>query len=447
MLEPLTNIVVESWGLFGRMAPYLLFGFLAAGIMSVCISPEWVRRHLGGQGFGSILKASLFGVPLPLCSCSVIPVAISMRRHGASRAATTSFLLSTPQTGVDSIFVTYALLGPIFALFRPVAALITGLLGGALVHWFDAADAAKAAAPDECAEACCSDRGKRGVVGRVVRYSFVTLPRDLAGALLIGIVIAGAMTALIQQGDLEVYLGAGVGSILLLMLAGVPVYVCATASVPIAAGFMHMGATPGAALAFLIAGPATNAATFTIIWKALGAKTAGIYLFTIAVSAVACGLLLNALTNAVTLLPISDGSHVHGSPTDHWSIHVWAAGLLALLGYALYCKHRHRFTKSIPAPSDDQADAPPSGITQATLSVSGMTCEGCAGKVQSVLASCPGVDSATIDLDGGTAAVLGADLVSDHLAAAVTAAGYPATAMTDSTHVDAAVTEHCCDQA
>jgi uncharacterized membrane protein YraQ (UPF0718 family)/copper chaperone CopZ len=447
MLESLTKTIIESWLLFGRMAPYLLFGFLAAGIMSVCISPEWVRRHLGRHGFGAVLKASLFGIPLPLCSCSVIPVAISMRRHGASRAATTSFLLSTPQTGVDSVFVTYAMLGPIFALFRPVAALITGLLGGSLVHWFEARDAAEAAAPEQCAEACCAERGKRGVVGRVVRYSLLTLPLDLAGALLIGIVIAGAMTALIPKGDYQAYLGAGVGSILLLMLAGVPVYVCATASVPIAAGFMHLGATPGAALAFLIAGPATNAATFTTVWKALGVKTAAIYLFTIAVSAVACGLLLNAVTDAVATLPMSDGSDAHGSPTDHWSIHLWAAGLLALLGYALYRKHRHRFTRSIPAPSDDQADAPPSGITQARLSVSGMTCEGCVSKVQSVLAGCPGVDSATIDLDAETAVVLGADLLPDNLAAAVTAAGYPATAMADSAHGGAAADEHCCDHA
>ena len=116
------SIVQESWLVLGQMAPYLLFGFLAAGVLSVCISPESVERHLGGRGFGPVLKAALLGVPLPLCSCGVIPVAASLRRHGASRAATTSFLLSTPQTGVDSIAVTYALLGPVFAVFRPVAA-------------------------------------------------------------------------------------------------------------------------------------------------------------------------------------------------------------------------------------------------------------------------------------------------------------------------------------
>ena len=136
MIEKLAEIAVESWTVLGEMSPYLLFGFLMAGILSVCISPEFIERHLGGRGFGPVLKAALFGVPLPLCSCGVIPVAASFRRHGASRAATTSFLLSTPQTGVDSIAVTYALLGAAFAVYRPIVALATGLLGGLLVMLF-----------------------------------------------------------------------------------------------------------------------------------------------------------------------------------------------------------------------------------------------------------------------------------------------------------------------
>ena len=129
-------MALESWGVLGEMAPYLLFGFLMAGILSICISPEFIERHLGGRGFGPVVKAALFGVPLPLCSCGVIPVAASFRRHGASRAAATSFLLSTPQTGVDSIAITYALLGTAFAVYRPIIALATGLLGGLLVMLF-----------------------------------------------------------------------------------------------------------------------------------------------------------------------------------------------------------------------------------------------------------------------------------------------------------------------
>ena len=422
MLERLTNLIWECWRVLGQMGPYLLFGFLAAGVLSVCISPEWVRRHLGGGGIGSVLKAALFGIPLPLCSCSVIPVSVSMRRHGASRAATTSFLLSTPQTGVDSIFVTYALLGPVFALFRPVAALITGLLGGSLVQWFDAPAADDATAPDECAEACCADRGQRGVVRRVLHYAFVTLPRDLAVPLLVGIVIAGAMSALVPEGDLKMYLGAGVGSILLLMLAGVPVYVCATASVPIAAGFMHMGASPGAALAFLIAGPATNAATFTTIWKVLGRRTAGLYLITIAVSAVACGLLLNWLMPDVAAAVPQVERHAHGG----WFDHAGAVALLAVTAFSFWMTRAHA-SHDAPEPA---ADAPP-GVTHADLSVVGMTCNHCVEKVRRALAVCRGVRSTEVSLEAGRVAVAGDDLAPDQLVAAVTAAGYATTLRQD----------------
>src|SRR5208283_5713248 len=140
MPDLFSNFVWQCWLVLLEMAPYLLFGFALAGLMSIWISPEWTERHLGGTGLGPVIKATLLGIPLPLCSCSVIPVAASMRRHGASRAAATAFLLSTPQTGVDSIAVTYALLGPIFAVFRPIAALISGVLGGALVLAFGQAN-------------------------------------------------------------------------------------------------------------------------------------------------------------------------------------------------------------------------------------------------------------------------------------------------------------------
>ena len=135
-MEILTKVIYEFWGTFSDMAPYLLFGFFIAGLLSVFVSPEKVERHLGGNGIWPVLKASVFGVPLPLCSCGVIPVATSLRRHGASRGATTAFLLSTPQTGVDSIMVTFSLLGPVFAIFRPLAAFVTGTVGGVLVNIF-----------------------------------------------------------------------------------------------------------------------------------------------------------------------------------------------------------------------------------------------------------------------------------------------------------------------
>ena len=295
----LVNFVWQCWLVVLEMAPYLLFGFALAGLMSIWISPEWTERHLGGRGLGPVVKATLLGIPLPLCSCSVIPVVASMRRHGASRAAATSFLLSTPQTGVDSIAVTYALLGPIFAVFRPVAAVVTGLMGGLLVLLFGQANHGQADLPPECTDSCCSGGPRGPAWRRAARHGFVTLPRDLAWPLLIGLAIAGAMAVALPPDSLQTHLGGGLLSIVVLMAAGIPLYVCATASVPIAAGLIHLGASPGGALAFLIVGASTNPAAVTTIAKVLGRRTTAVYLLTVALSAFLCGALLDGLSYAL----------------------------------------------------------------------------------------------------------------------------------------------------
>jgi uncharacterized protein len=339
----LAKIVSESWAVLGDMAPYLLFGFGVAGVLSVVVSPEWVQRHLGAAGLRSVVKASLWGVPLPLCSCGVIPVAASMRRHGASRAATTAFLLSTPQTGVDSIAVTYALLGPVFAIFRPISALVCGLVGGVLVMLLGESRG-NGAAPAEvpkCVEECCTGDRSRHILVRAARYGLVTLPRDLGVALLVGVLLAGAMAALAPPNGLQVYLGGGIASILLMMLVGIPLYVCATASVPIAAGLMYLGASPGAALAFLIAGPASNAAAFTTIWKVLGRRTALLYLLTVALSAVACGLLLNMLVPLVQSWLPRLATGVQAPEEGGWWSSAWAIVLLAVLAMSYIVPRQH----------------------------------------------------------------------------------------------------------
>ena len=337
LMETITEILRESWAVLGLMAPWLLFGFLAAGFLSVFLSPEWVERHLGGRGFKPVLLASLFGVPLPLCSCGVIPVATSLHRHGASRAATTSFLLATPQTGVDSIAVTYALLGPLFALFRPLAALATGLLGGGLVRLFDekrVEDGEGHPASPACTDSCCAKSKGENRLFRALRYGFVTLPVDIGIALLVGVGIAGTMSALVPPDYLGGLIGGGIVSIFLMIAAGVPVYVCATASVPIAAGFLHMGASPGAALAFLISGPATNAAALSAMWKVLGRKTTFLYLLTVAASAIAFGLLLDLLAPFAGEMLLIAGGHDHRGEGITWFHHLSAVALLGLLAYA-----------------------------------------------------------------------------------------------------------------
>jgi len=375
------EILWQSWLVLGQMAPYLLLGFLVAGLLSVGISPAWVERRLGRRGVGPVITASLVGVPLPLCSCGVIPVSASIRRHGASRGATSAFLLSTPQTGVDSIAVTYALLGLPFAVFRPLVALVTGIAGGFLVELFDRRGEPEKAEPEDggarsgpCADGChdagiapgpdacpgCSndaptheppttctqagcEGGRRGhVIARALRYGFVTLPRDIGPALLVGIVVAGAIGALVPEAQLRAYVGGGVLSILLAMAAGVPIYVCATASVPIAAGLIHLGASPGAALAFLIAGPATNAATLTTAWRVLGRRATVVYLATVAVSAVVSGLFLDWLIPAVGAAAPQLGGAQHAEPGGHWLSSGSAVVMLAVLIISYAAKGRKR---------------------------------------------------------------------------------------------------------
>ena len=424
MYQVAVEFSLESWLVLGQMAPYLLFGFLVAGLLSVFISPAWVERHLGKPGLRSVITASLVGVPLPLCSCGVIPVSASIRRHGASRAATTSFLLSTPQTGVDSIAVTYAMLGPVFAVLRPLAALATGILGGVLVQLFGSGDETGPAQQAEsvgCADACCQGDQARGPMARALAYGFITLPRDIGGALVIGILIAGAMAALIPPGQLHAYVGGGIASILLLMVLGVPLYVCATASVPIAAGLIHMGASPGAALAFLIAGPATNAAALTTIWKVLGRRTAILYLVTVAASAIGWGLFLDWLIPTVqTALP-QLGQHVHDGGEAGWLPHVSAVALLVVLGFSYRAGASHAGGDS---QSDSAAAVGSSAHERLELAISGMKCSHCAETVKRGLLECPGVVEVGVDLEHGRCWLTGTNLDGRQLAEVVTGLGY-----------------------
>jgi len=299
VLEYVKQVLVDFWDTVAEMSPYLLFGFFVAGILSVLISQRFVETHLGGRGIWPLLKASLFGVPLPLCSCGVIPVSISLHKHGASKGSAVSFLLSTPQTGVDSIFVTLSLLGPLFAVFRPLAAFVTGIVGGGLVNAFDRGAEDKNRAPPERLDECCDGAKNSKRIIRGLKYGFITLPRDIGRAMLVGLVIAAVISALVPDGYFAEHLGTGIFAMVVMMFLGIPVYVCATASVPVAAALILKGLTPGAALVFLMTGPATNAASLVIIWKSLGSRTAITYLLTVAGCALLGGILLDYIAGGV----------------------------------------------------------------------------------------------------------------------------------------------------
>ena len=411
MPEWLYEIPVGFWDVLTDMAPYLLFGFFVAGVLSVAVSPRVVERHLGGRGLAPVLKAAVFGVPLPLCSCGVIPVSASLRRHGASRAATTSFLIATPQDGVDSVLVTFGLLGGVFAVFRPVAALLSGVVGGLLVSLFGGDKSADTPA-GKPVERDPPANG-RAWLGRALAYGFGDLPRDIARALLIGLAVAALISAAVPKDYFAPYLGGGIGAMLIMMLLGVPVYVCATASVPIAAALILKGVSPGAALVFLMTGPATNAATISTVWKVMGRRTAMIYLATVAGSALAAGLALDF---------IFSGAGTSPAPGMGWMLPpgvktAGAVALLAILAWALVSPMLARRRRAAETPEETSGRR---------LRIGGMTCTHCAASVRRALLGCVGVASARVDLDTGVAEVTGEGLDPAQLAAAVEAIGYQA---------------------
>ena len=416
------DVLLGCWMVTAEMAPYLLFGFLVAGILSVLVSPEWVERHLGGSGFVPVLKSVLLGVPLPLCSCGVIAVSASMRNHGASRGATTGFLLATPQTGVDSILATWGMMGPVFGIFRPLVALLTGLIGGLLVNVFDPDDKNRAqpaaTAPKAFDDATKATRMTQ--LGRALTYGFVTLPRDIARPLLLGIGIAALITTIIPQDFLGRYVGSGFPAMIAMIAVGIPIYVCSTASIPLALGFIHLGVSPGAALAFLISGPATNAATFFTVWRVLGRLTGVIYVATVAVGSLLAGLALDAV------YAVSGAQVPHAGLHDHemgigLGSHLWGIMLLLVLINCLWPRHPRK-TEAVEAPSSGKELS----MDTLTLSVSGMTCSHCSGAVERGLRESPGVVKASVDLDSGRAVVQGEHLDEAVLCETVRRLGYGA---------------------
>lgn len=337
IVEFAKSIILDFWATLAEMSPYLLFGFFVAGILSVLVSQALVERHLGGREVLPLLKASIFGIPLPLCSCGVIPVSMSLYKHGASKGSTIAFLLSTPQTGADSIFVTLSLLGPVFAVFRPVAALVTGIVGGTFVNTLESGGNPAKHLVEKCTDECCSSNKKTGRIVRGLKYGFINLPRNIGRAMLIGLVVAALISALVPEDFFAKHLGKGFFAMVVMMFLGIPVYVCATASVPVAAALIAKGLTPGAALVFLMTGPATNAASFFTIWKVLGHRTALTYIITVAGCALASGILLDGLIKGYELEMVMR----HGWMLPGFVKYASAVVLLVILGYAIFNKTRH----------------------------------------------------------------------------------------------------------
>ena len=281
----LVDFINELIGIFRATAPWLLFGFLLAGLLHVLIPDRWLREHLGQDNLRSVFLASLLGIPLPLCSCSVLPAAAEMRKRGASKGATISFATSTPQTGIDSISITYALMDPLMTIVRPVIAFITALSTGMVVNI--AARNGEGGTFEESSCQKCSDpsapsQDSKNRLQRAISYGFGDLLNDIASWLILGMVITALIGAIIPEGALQNPSFTGLPAMIFMLALSIPLYICAVESTPVAAMLILKGLNPGAALVLLLAGPATNAASLTVLTKILGRRTVVIYLLSIA---------------------------------------------------------------------------------------------------------------------------------------------------------------------
>lgn len=359
LLAVIKGVAIESWDLFEEAAPYLFLGFAIAALLHALVPDEKILKYLGESAgkFRSALNASLLGIPLPLCSCGVVPTALSLKNRGATKGATLSFLISTPETGVDSIAITYALLDPIMTVFRPIASMVTALLTGIVENIMGETKEGSTQKKNlmmppiaACNNSSCScdteiapneDASTFRKLQEAFRYSFVELLGDISGWLMVGILFAGIISYMIPEEIVGDYLGGGIFSMLIVLLVGIPLYICATASTPLAAAFVSKGMSPGTAFVFMLAGPATNAATITMVAKFLGKRSATIYLGMIALCSLAFGLLLDAIYLKLGI----ELSSIVGSASDVLAPGIKTMFALLLMPFIVHGIYKQRKSK------------------------------------------------------------------------------------------------------
>jgi hypothetical protein len=386
-LDAVAAIASESFILLAAMGPYLLIGLAAAGVLHVVLPFGAIARHLGGGGLWPVVKAVVLGVPLPICSCGVVPLAASLKKSGAGDGATIGFLVTTPTTGVDSILATYSLLGGAFTALRVAATLVLGLIAGfgtALASH----SAAVAPAPLPPVAAF------RGVTDRAVaalRYAFIELFGGIARPLAVGIALGGVIAHALPADLLEGTIGRGFLSYAAMMAVGIPLYVCASGSIPLAVALLAKGLSPGAALVFLIAGPATNVATVAVVGKMLGRRALAVYLTTLALGSIAAGyaadLLFSAFPSLAPAVALPAGACHEVDALGPFEI---AAGVaaLALVAY-------HFAVGVVRRLRSRRAGAEKPGTV--ALRVPDMSCAHCAQTITGAIGKVPGVRLVSAD--------------------------------------------------
>ncbi len=422
MLEIITKYVYAFWDLTLEMSPYLLLGFFIAGLLHVYFPKDRVTRYLGKNNFTSVLNASLIGIPLPLCSCGVIPTGISFYKSGASKGSSVSFLISTPQTGIDSIMATYSLLGLPLAIIRPIIALFTGLFGGLLTNMND-----KEVIPNQEPKQESRHNQKsnhKNTIIEMLRYAFVEFLQDISKWLIIGLLIAALMAVIIPDNFFIEYVGNEYLSMLIVLAASIPLYVCATGSVPIAAVLLMKGLSPGAAIVFLMAGPATNAATMTVLGNVLGKKTLFYYLISIIGGAIFFGILVNEFLPRSWFLGAVTNHMGHESHLLPMWLKVASAVLLTGLVINGYWQ-KYRISKIVTNKKLETGKAVNLEMSmEKTVKVNGMTCNHCKANVEKNLSTIEGIGHIDVDLTSGKVKLSGDNIDLDKVRETVEDIGY-----------------------
>ncbi len=395
----LTNSLLTFINMLCQMAPYLLLGFLMAGVLHVFVPKNFFERHLSKENFKSVLLAGLLGVPLPLCSCGVIPTAISLRKDGASRGATVAFMISTPQIGVDSIIATYSMMGLPFAIVRPLVALLTSVAGGAVTTWFSKDEIV--IRQNNCCEAATNYKNK---FVELLRYSFIELVQNIGKWLVIGLIIGTLITVLIPDSFFANLNLPSIVTMLIVLAIAVPMYVCSTGSIPIAAALIMKGLSPGAALVLLIAGPGVSVASLLVVGKSLGKKQLLFYLGSIIFGSITGGLFVDYFLPrewfSITSL-CQSGSHCaigsSGLAISWFEIISGIILVLLLINAFMLKLFNRKDANSVVSSNDDQV----------IYRIDGMSCNHCKNAVEKAIKSLENVENVEVILGKKEAIVTG----------------------------------------
>lgn len=397
---------MEIINLINSMAPFLLLGFLLAGIMHAFIPGTLYQRHFGQPTFKSVCYATLLAIPIPLCSCGVIPTAMSLRREGASKGSVISFLIATPQTGVDSILATYSMMGLPFTIVRPIAALVTALFGGQLANIFERKGVLNDKGTKHATHSCTNTEQSKTFFEKIkiaLHYAYIDMMEDIGKWLAVGLVVAGLITVYVPDEFFQQFAGNSILGIIMVLLFAIPMYLCATGSIPIAIALMLKGLTPGAALVLLMAGPAVNVASMLVIQRVMGTRTLFIY-----ISSIVGGSILFAL-GVDYLFPegyFTASLVAKQACCTEASIFQWICTSILALLLANAMIRRFLVTKKCSCHATEGQScsiAAPASL----LHIEGMKCNHCKANAEQAMKSVNGVQQVDIDLAAGTASLAG----------------------------------------